>query len=167
VTFPYRKIDELRGAPPEQRSTAGVLTYVYHLFPNVIVATFPFNTAVIVHEPLAVGLTKVINYSLTDGDESDEQWQHGLKCSLDFQQSGANEDRDVCVSIQRGLASGANEFLEFGRFDQSAVGGAQRHSAQASANTRTASRSSPVRQATASWLGDRPLTGRHTTSGRW
>jgi len=117
VTFPYRKIDELRGAPPERRSAAGVLTYVYHLFPNVAVATFPFNTAVIVHEPLAVDRTKVINYSLTHGAESDEQWQHGLKRSLDFQQDGANEDRDVCVSIQRGLASGANEFFEFGRFE--------------------------------------------------
>ncbi|HEX4251937.1 MAG TPA: aromatic ring-hydroxylating dioxygenase subunit alpha [Pseudonocardia sp.] len=117
VTFPYRKVDELRGAPVHARSAAGVLTYVYHLFPNVVVATFPFNTVVIVHEPLAVDSTKVINYSLSHGAESDEQWQHGLKRSLDFQQEGANEDRDVCVSIQRGLTSGANEFFEFGRFE--------------------------------------------------
>ncbi len=30
---------------------------------------------------------------------------------------GAAEDRAVACGIQRGLASGANEFFEFGRFE--------------------------------------------------
>jgi hypothetical protein len=32
-------------------------------------------------------------------------------------QAGAAEDRAVACAIQRGLASGANEFFEFGRFE--------------------------------------------------
>ena len=41
VTFPYRAINKLRAIPPADRSADGKLTYVYHLFPNVMVATFP------------------------------------------------------------------------------------------------------------------------------
>jgi len=117
VAFPYKRIDRMRTAPPDEQSATGVLTYVYHLFPNVAVATFPFSTSVLVHEPLAIDRTRVINYTLTCGDESDAQWQDALKRSLDFQLDGANEDREVAVSIQRGLASGGNEFFEFGRFE--------------------------------------------------
>jgi len=41
ITFPYRAVNKLRAVRPDERSAGGKLTYVYHLFPNVIVATFP------------------------------------------------------------------------------------------------------------------------------
>src|SRR5262249_20775681 len=41
VAFPYRAINKLRTVPPAERCADGKLTYVYHLFPNVAVATFP------------------------------------------------------------------------------------------------------------------------------
>jgi hypothetical protein len=39
--FPYRAVERLRTLAPAERTAEGKLTYVYHLFPNVMVATFP------------------------------------------------------------------------------------------------------------------------------
>src|SRR5207247_1672228 len=65
VTFPYRAINKLRAIPPEERSVEGKLTYVYHLFPNAIVATFPTFMAMVVLEPVAIDRTNIITYALT------------------------------------------------------------------------------------------------------
>src|SRR5262249_32529081 len=48
VTFPYRAIHKLRSVPRAERSVDGKLTYVYHLFPNVMVATFPARIIMLV-----------------------------------------------------------------------------------------------------------------------
>jgi|SRR5262245_14669420 len=48
VAFPYQRINKLRAIPPAERRADGMLTYVYHLFPNVMVATFPNNIAMVV-----------------------------------------------------------------------------------------------------------------------
>src|SRR5262249_36671878 len=52
-------------------------------------------------------------------DDSDAEL--ALKTSLDFARAGVDEDRDIARSIQRGLASRANEFFEFGRFEAALV----------------------------------------------
>jgi len=65
LTFPYRRINKLRAVPPEERSVNGMLTYVYHLFPNAMVATFPAFLVVVVLEPLAIDRTSIITYTLT------------------------------------------------------------------------------------------------------
>ena len=53
IAFPYRASTSC--APSRRRSgrADGVLTYVYHLFPNAMVATFPTNVVMVVLEPLA------------------------------------------------------------------------------------------------------------------
>ena len=51
--------------PPSARST-GKLTYVYHLFPNVMVATFPTSIVMVVLEPLAIDRTRCITYALSE-----------------------------------------------------------------------------------------------------
>jgi len=117
VTFPYRAINKLRAIPPEERSVEGKLTYVYHLFPNAIVATFPTFMAMVVLEPLAIDRTNIITYALTkDGDGPVAGDSAGQRPS-EFVDAGAVEDRAMACAVQRGLASGANEFLEFGRFE--------------------------------------------------
>jgi hypothetical protein len=63
----------------------------------------------------------MITYLLTDRDAHDTDAQEGLKRGGDFVNAGAIEDRDVACAIQRSLASGANEFFEFGLFE-SAIG---------------------------------------------
>jgi len=117
IAFPYRAVHKLRGAPPEQQSAAGVLTYVYHLFPNVMVATFPERMFLVVLEPLAIDCTKQITYLLTSGDDGDTEIQDALQRGSELVDAGATEDREVVCAIQRGLDSGANEYFEFGLFE--------------------------------------------------
>jgi phenylpropionate dioxygenase-like ring-hydroxylating dioxygenase large terminal subunit len=117
IAFPYRAINKLRSVPPAARSADGKLTYVYHLFPNVMVATFPGRIVMVAIEPLATDRTKLVNYVLTDRDAQDGETQAALRRGADFVDAGAVEDRDVACAIQRGLASGANAFFEFGLFE--------------------------------------------------
>jgi phenylpropionate dioxygenase-like ring-hydroxylating dioxygenase large terminal subunit len=117
VTFPYRRIGKLRDVPPAQRAADGVLTYVYHLFPNVMLATFPFNVALVVLEPLAVDRTRLINYVLADPEAFDGEGEARLKQALEFQLDGQTEDTAMATAAQVGLASGANEVFRFGRFE--------------------------------------------------
>lgn len=44
----------------------GLLTYVYHLFPNVLVIVFSHHTNVVVLEPVTVDRTREITYSFTN-----------------------------------------------------------------------------------------------------
>ena len=121
IAFPYRRINKLRDVTPAERSVDGMLTYVYHLFPNVMVATFPTNLVMVALEPLAIDRTRLVTYLLSDRREEDADRYTALQSAQGFVQAGAAEDRDVACAIQRGLASGANEFFEFGRFEGAIV----------------------------------------------
>jgi phenylpropionate dioxygenase-like ring-hydroxylating dioxygenase large terminal subunit len=117
LAFPYRRINKLRSLPPEQRSVDGMLTYVYHLFPNVMVATFPYTVLMVVLEPLSTDRTRLLTYALTDHAAPQVEGDEPMKRSQDFLLAGTVEDRAVALSVQRGLASGANDYFEFGRFE--------------------------------------------------
>ena len=124
IAYPYRAINKLRDVPPAERSVDGKLTYVYHLFPNVMIATFPANIFIVIIEPLAVDRTRFVNYVLgKPGVPFEPREQRvaaahgGQKRGLELVDAGAAEDRAMSVAIQRGLASGANEFFEYGRFE--------------------------------------------------
>jgi phenylpropionate dioxygenase-like ring-hydroxylating dioxygenase large terminal subunit len=120
ITFPYRNVEKLRGAPVEEWRVGGVLTYVYHFFPNVLVATFPKRTILVVLEPLDVGRTRTVNYEMARESELASE-RSGVQQAADFVDAGAREDRAVVESIQRGLASGANEAFTFGLFEAAIV----------------------------------------------
>ena len=122
IAYPYRAINKLRTVPPTERSLDGKLTYVYHLFPNVMLATFPANLFMVVIEPLAVDRTRFVNYVLGKPGEPVPAPQprdddDGRKRGLDLVTAGATEDRAMSCAVQRGLATGANEYFEFGRFE--------------------------------------------------
>jgi phenylpropionate dioxygenase-like ring-hydroxylating dioxygenase large terminal subunit len=117
IAFPYRRINKLRAVSPEQRCADGMLTYVYHLFPNVMVATFPYTILMVVLEPLSVERTRLVTYALTDHGDHEVDGRELMRRSEDLLLAGTREDREVTCSVQRGLASGANEFFEFGRFE--------------------------------------------------
>jgi phenylpropionate dioxygenase-like ring-hydroxylating dioxygenase large terminal subunit len=117
IAFPYRAINRLRSVPPPERSTDGTLTYVYHLFPNAMVATFPGRRFMVALEPLAVDCTRLVTYMLTDRDEHDVDAREALESATELVDAGAAEDREVACAIQRSLGSGANEFFEFGLFE--------------------------------------------------
>jgi phenylpropionate dioxygenase-like ring-hydroxylating dioxygenase large terminal subunit len=121
IAFPYQAIERQRAVAPAERTADGKLTYVYHLFPSAMVATFPGRIVVAILEPLAVDRTRLVNYLLTDRDANDGDAQTALSKGRDLVAAGANEDQEVACAIQRSLASGANEFFEFGLFEGAIV----------------------------------------------
>jgi phenylpropionate dioxygenase-like ring-hydroxylating dioxygenase large terminal subunit len=121
VAYPFRNIHKLRDVPPAERSVDGKLTFVYHLFPNVMVATFPGRIFMVALEPLALDRTRFVTYVLSNRDLSDSVAQTQLQQGAALVDAGAAEDREMACAIQRSLASGANEFLEFGLFESAIV----------------------------------------------
>lgn len=117
IAFPYRRINKLRNLPPAKRAADGMLTFVYHLFPNVMVATFPTNIATVILEPRAIDRTLLVTYTLSDRGDETVETHVDLKRAGDFVNAGAVEDREVAAAIQQGLKSGANDFFEYGRFE--------------------------------------------------
>jgi len=117
IAFPYKRIEKQRALSPAERTADGMLTFVYNLFPNVMVATFPTNLVVVVLEPRAVDCTRMLTWTLTDRQATSSDAGVEVGTARDFVNQGAAEDRAVSLSIQKGLASGANDFFEFGRFE--------------------------------------------------
>ena len=125
VTFPYQTIESLRNKPQDDWSTNGRLTQLYHLFPNVVVSTFPNCLQVVVLEPLGLEKTRQHTYLLGRVAEGTDEERQTMTDSIlqgqAFAKTGAIEDREVVISAQQGLNSGANDHLTFGLFE-SAIG---------------------------------------------
>ena len=122
VTYPFQRIKKLAQVPPRERRVEGLLTYVYHLFPNVLVTVLSRHTNVLVLEPLAVDRTRQISYSLTNGGGDDPDALAEARRDAEFVgTTGAAEDRAVVQAIQRGLGSGANDAFTFGKFESAIV----------------------------------------------
>jgi phenylpropionate dioxygenase-like ring-hydroxylating dioxygenase large terminal subunit len=120
VTFPFRRIEKLAALAPEERRVEGLLTYVYHLFPNALVTVLSRHTNLVVLEPLAVDRTRLVTYALTnpgDGAGAADAEVSARRDAEFVNRTGAAEDLAVVCAIQRSLASGANEFFTFGRFE--------------------------------------------------
>lgn len=116
VTYPFRRIAKLAELAPEERRVEGLLTYVYHLFPNALVTVLSHHTNLVVLEPVALDRTGVAIFTLANAGEGG-----GVAAAeRDVQfvnQSGAAEDLAVVEGIQRSIGSGANESFVFGRFE--------------------------------------------------
>ena len=120
VTYPFQRIKKLAEVPAAERRVEGLLTYVYQLFPNVVVTVLSRHTSLIVLEPLAPDRTRMIRYTLTNG--SGEEALREAKRDQDFVgTTGAVEDREVVTAIQRSIGSGANEAFTFGAFESAIV----------------------------------------------
>ena len=94
---------------------------VYHLFPNVMLVTFSKNTTMLVAEPVAVDRTRLIDYTLAHRNPSKGADREALERDLRFITAGTAQDREAASAIQRGMASEANEFFEFGLFESAIV----------------------------------------------
>ncbi|WP_173817372.1 SRPBCC family protein [Mycobacterium sp. IEC1808] len=124
ITFPYRNIERLRDRPESAWTIDARVTLLYQLFPNVMLATFPDLISVVVLDPVDVDHTTVTVYSMVRPEFAERE-------SLDRPSTlvgagsligtGLIEDNEMSEGVQRGLRSGANEFVEFGRHE-SAIG---------------------------------------------
>jgi len=124
VTFPFRRIEKLRPLPAAQRKIDGMVTYVYHLFPNVILAVLSNHTTMSVLEPLSASQTRFATYRLTNKSESatgDAAQQKATRDAGFVSDTGGKEDAAVIRAIQAGIASGANEHFTYGYFEKAIV----------------------------------------------
>jgi phenylpropionate dioxygenase-like ring-hydroxylating dioxygenase large terminal subunit len=125
ITFPYRNIERLRDRPENTWSTDARVTYVYHLFPNVMLATFPDLMMMVVIDPVDVDHSTMIIYTMVRPEVAARaQRDSGPNTPSDAASliaRGGVEDNEMSEGVQRGLRAGANAFLEFGRHE-SAIG---------------------------------------------
>ncbi|OBK32354.1 ring-hydroxylating oxygenase subunit alpha [Mycobacterium sp. 1245111.1] len=120
ITFPYRNIERLRDRPESAWTTKERMTFVYQLFPNVMIATFPDQVIVVVVDPIDVDHSMFTSYTVATPEVADAALSPAITAPTLLQQ-GALEDNEMSMGVQRGLRSGANAFVEFGRHE-SAIG---------------------------------------------
>ncbi|MCV7075807.1 aromatic ring-hydroxylating oxygenase subunit alpha [Mycobacterium szulgai] len=125
IAFPYRNIERLRDRPEDTWTIDARVTFLYQLFPNVMLATFPDLMLMIVIDPVDVGHSAVTIYSMVRPEVADrasrDPGPNNPAGAASFIARGAAEDNEMSEGVQRGLGSGANEFVEFGRHE-SAIG---------------------------------------------
>jgi choline monooxygenase len=123
ITFPYRNIERLRDRPESVWNVGHRVTYVYHLFPNVMVATFPNQLLVITIDPIDIDHTTVTIYAMVTPEVAHRvsQSPETAAGARNLLNEGGVEDNEMSEGVQRGLHAGANEFVEFGTHE-SAIG---------------------------------------------
>jgi phenylpropionate dioxygenase-like ring-hydroxylating dioxygenase large terminal subunit len=120
ITYPFRRIQKLESVPAKERKVDGLLTYVYHLFPNVLVTILSRHTNVVILEPLAVDRTRQITYTLAN-DPGEAALAEAERDRNFVGNVGAVEDLAVVTSIQKSIGSGANEVYTFGQYESCIV----------------------------------------------
>jgi len=118
ITFPFRNIERLRDRPESQWTIQRRATFVYQLFPNVMLATFPDQVIVVAVDPIDLDHSRLTTYNLSTAEIAETR--HG-DAGITLLQRGALEDNEMSAGVQRGLRAGANAFVEFGRHE-SAIG---------------------------------------------
>ena len=123
ITFPYQNIERLRDRPESTWTIDRRVTYVYHLFPNVMLATFPDQVLMVVIEPVDIERSTVTIYAMTTAAGAEALAAHSDEAAgpRSLLAAGALEDNEMSEGVQRGLHAGANAFVEFGKHE-SAIG---------------------------------------------
>jgi len=123
VTFPFRRIEKLRDVPAEKRRASGMLTSVYHLFPNASVSVLSKHSNLTIMEPLSPSSTQMVIYLVTPEQTIDNPISlEDVERDAQFvNQSGQDEDREAACLIQQTVTAQANSHLTFGYFEKAIV----------------------------------------------
>ena len=119
VIFPFERIRKLAAVPEAERRVGGAVTFVYQLFPNAVVVMLSHHTIVSLLEPVSLTETQLVTYALTNRPiTDDEDTAAAAERDANFvNQTGGAEDVAVVSAIQKSIASGANEYFTYGRFE--------------------------------------------------
>ncbi len=122
ITFPYKNIERLRDRSESTWNVDHRVTYVYHLFPNVLFVTFPDQVLVVTVDPIDIDHCTMTSYAMTTPAAARQTPLNGpVGGGLSLLAAGALEDNEMSGGVQRGLHAGANTFVEFGT-NESALG---------------------------------------------
>ncbi len=124
VTFPFQRIETLRDVAPEDYVVSDKLTYVTHMFPNVILAELSHHYTLGILEPLSINRTKITNYHITksaDQAGQDAALKAARRDMAFVNETGQKEDIAMVTGIQRSLHSKANDVFTFGHFEPAIV----------------------------------------------
>ena len=123
ITFPFRNIERLRNRPESAWTIDRRATFVYQLFPNAMLVTFPDQVIVVVVDPIDVDHSRLTTYNLATPElaEAVTSAVSDARTAPTLLQRGVLEDNEMSAGVQRGLHAGANAFVEFGRHE-SAIG---------------------------------------------
>ncbi|MEN1729124.1 MAG: SRPBCC family protein [Pseudomonadota bacterium] len=113
--LPRATLSELREQAQSEWNIREQANVLYTLFPNSSLLVQSDHVIWVKSEPLSVNQTevRVVTLKPRNSEASKSYWDknHGLTVMT------LNEDFDLAESIQSGMASGANDYLRFGRFE--------------------------------------------------
>jgi phenylpropionate dioxygenase-like ring-hydroxylating dioxygenase large terminal subunit len=115
VSFPFRRVEALRGLPRDQWRTDGALTVVDQVFPNAIIARLSAHTALVVIEPAGPARSTLVTYKVAEPD-ADGAVPEAVHRDIAFVEAGLIEDRAMAEGVQHGLAARTDEVV-FGRYE--------------------------------------------------
>ena len=120
ITFPFRRIEDLRSTAEEKRDIAGKVTYVYSVFPNCNVAYLSNHISVQISEPISPTETQYFWYRLgkVSGLETEKDIERMKKDARFVSEIGLDEDFEVIAGIQEGLKSGGNTHFTYGLYEK-------------------------------------------------
>ena len=121
VTYPFRRIEKLAGRPDAERVAEGRLTYVYHLFPNVLLTVLSRHTNLVILEPVNLNQTRQYSFGLTHGIHDKEALEQAKRDAEFVADTGVQEDLALVTGIQRSIRSDANDCFIFGEFESAIV----------------------------------------------
>lgn len=120
ITYPFRRIEKLADVPADKRDATGSLSYLYQMFPNVIISQLTHHTTLGILEPMDTDRTKFTTYSMTHtrGQADKKSALENARRDREFvSQTGQEEDIDLVEASQQALRSGANTHFTFGHFE--------------------------------------------------
>jgi phenylpropionate dioxygenase-like ring-hydroxylating dioxygenase large terminal subunit len=123
IIFPFKRIEKLRNIEPAKRNISGMVTKVYHLFPNVSVSVLSKHTSLTIIEPVSPTRAKLISYLLVNNQKGQKEitLEEAKKDAIFVNESGQAEDRAAAIAIQETVSTKANNHLTFGYFEKAIV----------------------------------------------
>ena len=123
VTFPFRRIEKLRGIPSDERRADGMLTTVNHVFPNASISALSKHSNLTIMEPLSPNSTQMVIYLMTArlATENSISIEDAKRDAIFVNESGQDEDLAAACSIQETVTAQGNSHLTFGLFEKAIV----------------------------------------------
>jgi phenylpropionate dioxygenase-like ring-hydroxylating dioxygenase large terminal subunit len=116
--FPKRSIVELRDVDRQAWQLRQHANVLYVIFPNTSLLVQPDHLSLLHSFPLAPDRTRTLAYTLIPEPAASDKARRHWDANNAIFYAAIDEDYAMGEAIQRGLASGANASLRFGRFEQ-------------------------------------------------